>query len=371
MPESQLNNSESLKDDGDRPWIQSIHVNKIRHLENIDICISDDAAPRHLMVTGPNGSGKTSLMLAMKKLLEKMSNDKDFIGVEQKKWREMYENNLAKAKAGGDSIEIAKAEAGLDEQIKRIQEWFGELELTLHDVAAFARHINERKFIIAYYSDFREAKFKEVNTPDKPTFTYGISQNNGEQFVKFLVNLKIQQALAKNEGKISDAEEIEKWFVAFTGILRRIFSDDSLNLDFNYRDYSFEIVTNGTHFPFTGLSAGYAAVLDIVADLILRMQSLNRVTRVFDMPGIALIDEVETHLHLSLQQDIMPILTTVFPKVQFIVSTHSPFVLNSISNATIYDLKNRKCVQDLTEYSYEALAEGYFGVETDSGELKI
>lgn len=231
--------------------------------------------------------------------------------------------------------------------------------------------IQEKKIIIAYYPDSRVSSFKPVQTPGKTQLKYKILENNGDQFLQFLVNLKIQQALAKNEGKISDAEEIEKWFVAFTGILRRIFSDDSLNLDFNYRDYSFEIVTNGTHFPFTGLSAGYAAVLDIVADLILRMQSLNRVTRVFDMPGIALIDEVETHLHLSLQQDIMPILTTVFPKVQFIASTHSPFVLNSISNATIYDLKNRKCVQDLTEYSYEALAEGYFGVETDSGELKI
>ena len=231
--------------------------------------------------------------------------------------------------------------------------------------------LQERTFIVAYYQDSRVSNFKPVQTPNKPKLKFKIQENNGDQFLQFLVNLKIQQALAKNDGYDAEAYEIEIWFDAFTSILKRIFSDESLKLDFDYRDFSFEIITRETKFPFTGLSAGYAAILDIVADLILRMQRLNRVTKVFEMPGIALIDEVETHLHLALQQNIMPILTTIFPKVQFIVSTHSPFVLNSIPNATIYDLKNRECVQDLTEYSYEALAEGYFGVETDSGELKI
>ena len=79
-----------------------------------------------------------------------------------------------------------------------------------------------------------------------------------------------------------------------------------------------------------------------------------------------MIDEIETHLHLGLQKAILPLLTKLFPNIQFIVTTHSPFVLNSIPNAVAYDLEHREILSDLTEYSYESLAEGYFGVKTPS-----
>ena len=371
MPEHQSNTSESLNDTDSRPWIQAIHINKVRHLEDIDINVCDDTAPRHLMVTGPNGSGKTSLLLEMRTLLERLSSERDSFASQYPPRLEQAWKNLRQVQQQGDHQAIQKETNAYKECEQDYHSWLGEVALLMHCASSLPARIQNKEFVIAYYPDNRKSSFVTVQTPTKPRFKHRVSQNNGDQFIQFLVNLKIQQALAKNEGNDHDADDIEAWFSSFLNILRRLFKDGTLKLEFNYRDYSFEIFTNGTHFPFTGLSAGYAAAMDIVADLMLRMQTLNRLTRVFDMHGIALIDEVETHLHLALQQDIMPFLTTVFPKVQFIVSTHSPFVLNSIPNATIYDLKNKQCVQNLTEYSYEALAEGYFGVETDSGELKM
>ena len=99
------------------------------------------------------------------------------------------------------------------------------------------------------------------------------------------------------------------------------------------------------------------------------MQDQNSLTRAYEKEGIVLIDEVETHLHLKLQRLILPMLTTIFPNIQFIVTTHSPFVLSSLKNAVAYDLEKRSRLEDLTEYSYEALAEGYFKVETESSFL--
>lgn len=84
-----------------------------------------------------------------------------------------------------------------------------------------------------------------------------------------------------------------------------------------------------------------------------------------------MIDEVETHLHLEMQKMIMPILTKVFPNIQFIVTTHSPFVLNSLENAVAYDLEHQEVISDLPQYSYEALAEGYFGVSSESSYMKM
>ena len=54
----------------------------------------------------------------------------------------------------------------------------------------------------------------------------------------------------------------------------------------------------------------------------------------------------------------MPLLTKVFPNIQFIITTHSPFVLSSMPNAVAYDLEHQEVLDNLTEYSYESLAEG-------------
>ena len=93
------------------------------------------------------------------------------------------------------------------------------------------------------------------------------------------------------------------------------------------------------------LSSGYAAILDIVVDLILRME--RQLNRSFDfaISGIVLIDEIETHLHLELQKNIMKLLTTVFPNIQFIASSHSTFILNSLDDVVIYDLEKHLLVE--------------------------
>ena len=144
-----------------------------------------------------------------------------------------------------------------------------------------------------------------------------------------------------------------------------------MQLEFNYRDYTFKICTEGKKFKFTELADGYVAILDIVADLILRMQDENSLTRIYNKEGIVFIDEIETHLHLSLQKIIMPILTEIFPNIQFIITTHSPFVLSSMDNAVAFDLEQRSPIDDLTDYSYSSLAEGYFGVRPESNNVRM
>ena len=46
-------------------------------------------------------------------------------------------------------------------------------------------------------------------------------------------------------------------------------------------------------------------------------------------------------------------------------------MLSSLSNAVAFDLEHQEIIEDLTEYSYESLAEGYFGVKTDSSYIKM
>lgn len=91
----------------------------------------------------------------------------------------------------------------------------------------------------------------------------------------------------------------------------------------------------------------------------------------FNMPGIVLIDEIETHLHLELQKNVLDSLTTIFPNIQFVVSTHSPFILNTLNNAVIYDLEKHILVQNgLADVPYDGIVEGYFGADSMSKLLR-
>ena len=213
---------------------------------------------------------------------------------------------------------------------------------------------------------------QEPKNPTKPIYNKKgkAKETATSQFLNFLSDLKIQEALARNEKQTKDADLINAWFVGFEDLLKQIFQDDNLKLKFNYKDYSFKICSGEKKFKFTEVSDGFAAVLEIVADLILKMQESNSLTKIYLKEGIVLIDEIETHLHLGLQKIIMPLLTQIFPNIQFIITTHSPFVLSSMPNAVAYDLEHKKPIEDLTNYSYESLAEGYFGVRAESSDVR-
>lgn len=54
-------------------------------------------------------------------------------------------------------------------------------------------------------------------------------------------------------------------------------------------------------------------------------------------------------------------MTSVFPNIQFAVSTHSPFILNSLENSVVYDLENHTIAKNgLSDIPYDGIVEGYF-----------
>jgi hypothetical protein len=84
------------------------------------------------------------------------------------------------------------------------------------------------------------------------------------------------------------------------------------------------------HFPLREMSDGYRAVTALVVDMISQIYDaygdLALDGTVVMMPGVVLIDEVDAHLHVSWQKRIGGWLTKHFPNIQFIVTTHSPYV---------------------------------------------
>lgn len=346
-------------------YIKNIHVNQLYHLRNFDIPIADEKTP-HLMLTGKNGSGKTVLLNAIATFLDIVRNDKSLDFTKYRKNLEYNRNRLNQDIK--DTQRLMQIKDNINYIQNQVDKVFGRIELDFVDVATLVEDYQKGNFIIAFYQAARKTQMIEPKNPTKPELRVKgeVRSTVTNQFLNFLSDLKIQEALARNEQQFEDAEQITQWFASFEYLLRQIYQDSELKLKFNYKDYSFLICTEGKEFKFTQTSDGFAAILDIVADLILKMQTPDNLTRAYQKKGIVLIDEVETHLHLELQKVIMPILTKVFPNIQFIITTHSPFVLNSLDNAVAFDLEHREVIDELTQYSYEALAEGYFGVSSES-----
>ncbi|PRT29280.1 AAA family ATPase [Bacillus wiedmannii] len=123
--------------------------------------------------------------------------------------------------------------------------------------------------------------------------------------------------------------------------------------------------------PFELLSDGYRSVIGLVADLASRMAMLNpffgeEVCKL--TPGVVLIDEIDLHLHPKWQRKIVSDLKTVFPLVQFIATTHSPFIIQSLSPGELRRLNfidddERVDSEEFINKSIEDITEAVMGIE--------
>lgn len=89
------------------------------------------------------------------------------------------------------------------------------------------------------------------------------------------------------------------------------------------------------------MSAGFKAMINIVAEIAHRCIELNGflgIDAVRKTPGIILIDEVDLYLHPHWQQHILADLQNAFPAMQFVVTTHSPFIVQSVDTKNIIRL---------------------------------
>lgn len=354
-------------------FINEIIINKLYHLSNIKIKLNL-AQRQHLLLTGKNGSGKTSLLVNIEKYL-KAINDEQLTDLVENyaRWQESAKKKLESSISENEKFEAEKECKRWSEQIKKYSDG---VQVILNEYDGLERAYKKGDFITAYFSAERKASFIKPNGVENIELqdAYRVDGDAGNVLLKYMVHLKTQQAYARNEGADSTVQMIQQWFDRFEKALQILLDEESIHLEYDYKNYNFKIrQDNREPFSFNELSDGYSSVIYIVSDLILRMdrnwlqgESLSQ----YSYQGIVLIDELETHLHIELQKKILPFLTEFFPNIQFIVTTHSPYILNSISNAKAYDLERHMELDNLSAFSSDDLAEGYFEVDEYSDNLK-
>ena len=126
---------------------------------------------------------------------------------------------------------------------------------------------------------------------------------------------------------------MEQCFQRITGYedVRVQYNLDTLALDVLYTDDQGHPI----RIPVDQLSDGYKCTISLIADIAYRMailnpQLLDKVTE--ETNGVVLIDEIDLHLHPAWQQRIIGDLLDIFPRVQFIMSTHAPSVIQTVQS---------------------------------------
>lgn len=133
----------------------------------------------------------------------------------------------------------------------------------------------------------------------------------------------------------------------------------------------------GNSQPFDNLSAGQRMMLTLVADIAIKAviqnafllpldqlessdESLPRVLK--ESPGLVLIDELDVHLHPKWQRHVIEDLRKTFPEIQFICTTHSPFLIQSLRSGEELVILDGQPTAQLGDLSVEEIVRGIQGV---------
>lgn len=332
---------------------------------------------KNLIITGGNGCGKTRFIT---KLFDSIFNR-----IAQKNYRtdselmkeiSNAERHLANSAIGSNNWSYYNNQLPTLMEEKKHRENF-KIIFNDNDQGLFTASYHTGKSVLMNFPAFRNANINPVSSTRSlesikessktiATNIHQIGNTKAIHFEEYLVSLKQARAMYITEDNdLESANKIENWFNKLENDLGELFEDKSLKLKFQVKSGSFEIIQdNKEPYKFQNLSSGFSAVMCIYAELLMNIEA-NELSP-DELRGIVFIDEIDAHLHISIQKKIMSFLTKSFPLIQFIVTTHSPFVVMSVNDAVIYDLSKHEQVEDLSLYSYEAVAEGLFNTSSVS-----
>lgn len=209
------------------------------------------------------------------------------------------------------------------------------------------------------YFDFNK---RYTNRLSKPILIQNSQKNNFKWFLDLFLDSKAEVVIdtEKNVYEFVDVDAANNNIIFRKGIdniekiLNLILEESDIKLSSGYRFKSRLALTKDKKVilpSINNLSTGQTLLLNMFATIIryADMTDLNNSFKLNDIKGVVVIDEVDIHLHNDLLLSVLPNLIKLFPRVQFIMTTHSPLFLMGMDKVFGEDSYS---IYDLNEASY-------------------
>lgn len=343
-------------------------------------------ADRFTLLIGDNGSGKTALLEALAVALgayisaisDAKPSDKRQISREDIHYEKLAFGQTVIKETGSESVSVFAGgviddKAGCWVRSKNSKDLRGRsssIKPLVERLTANKTNPSTLFPVIAYYSTgrlWRQLKDteKKIQGPGSRLDGYQDCLNPASDQKRFFRWFKSQElaALQKQERRHT-LEAVREAIISMV--------PDAINAwwDLDLDELVIETIIQKTPqtIPFHLLSDGYRNMIGIVADIAYRMATLNpqlEAEAIKKTEGMVLIDELDLHLHPNWQKQVVGRLLDTFPKIQFVATSHSPFIIQSLyhrDDCLLWDLETNAPVT-VDSKSIEDIAENQQGVE--------
>lgn len=326
--------------------IQTLHLQNFRGFEEKKITFH----PQFNVLIGENGSGKTTILDSIAYLLKdynsRLCNESKFefreIDRRYKRFEESIEFTKEPTKLTLNVSDFFQKEDTLTIEIAQnktknvYQNPIKQLSEKIEDLVVSGSKANIP--IIAYYPSLRLSSFVEKLSPD--TFEFNgaraVGYDNGLENKPINSNILIARIKALELAEFQQKKTLETLQAIKRAMIQSIPHCVNVYFDYKWGELIVEY-DNDTRDIFSALSDGYRNVLAIFGDIAYRAARLNpyAINILTETRGIVMIDEIDLHLHPKWQVKIVDYLRNTFPNIQFIVTTHSPLIIQEMKKEPI------------------------------------
>lgn len=322
--------------------IEKLKLKDVGPFKDLDLDLGP--APRGaevVILTGPNGCGKSTILYALADLLAPPNHGQDLVA------RRMRSASAFTAIDQGARV-VRRNHPSLG-QDAAFDPWSGiplggagfrdGERLILHGYTTTP--VEVEAFAYAGGRSIEPYQVDTIREPEGPMVgALSFEPAMGQRLADWVASTRAKEALASTSGDQAAADRYRVALRAIEDVLSEVTSRPT-KLEVSHQPLDVRLKWGGQSIPLDLLPEGLKSILCWVADLLLRLGRLRPessaplLTRRF----VLLLDEVEVHLHPAWQRQILPLVQRLFTNAQVIVSTHSPFVVSSCPGAKVVCLQ--------------------------------